>query len=564
MTVKFKGASGSEKIRYLKQRLDELKRLREPWFNRWQEVSEFISPYSGRFTTNDHQETRNYDSIYDNEAGRALNILTSGLASSATSPVRQWFKLTTNILKKKNDLEGAKWCSKVEKMLLETFQRSNTYNSLHMLYRDLCLFGVGVDLIYEDPDTVIRHHVLPAGEYCIQANDKGIVDTLYREFQLTVGQAVSFFGYDNLFHTIRLLYDQGQLEQYFTFCHAIEPREARDYRSASNKDMPFASYYFCLDDQSEDIIKEGGFKQFPALCPRWDAISGETYGISPGITALPNVKQLQVESECKSYIVENMARPPLQAPASIHNKYASIAPGSMTFLMNTGVDQAIKPIMSTVGDINSVTADIMQLKQDIRADFFVDLFLMIQQATDDRKTAAEIYALKEEKMLVLGSVVERLQHELLGPLVTITYEKLLALGAIPEPPQSIGGRLIDIEFQSMLAQSQRAVDINNVDRLMGFVQAMSAIQPTVVDIMDQDAMVRGYADRLAVDPEFIRSDEETEKIRAEREQQLQQQQQAEQAQAAGTTVNQLMQAQKAGAEASMATQSLEKVGGMYG
>lgn len=562
--TKFKSASGSEKIVYLRKRLDELKTIRAPWLERWREVSDFICPYAGRFEVNDHQQTRNYDLIYDNEGGRALNILTSGLASCATSPVRQWFKLKTKEIQSDNvDLSAAKWCADIEGLLLEVFQKSNTYNSLHMLYRDLCLFGVGVDLIYEDPDTIIRHHILPAGEYCIQVNNEGVVDTLYREFQLTVAQAVRFFGYDNLSNTIRLNFDQGELDTFYTFCQAIEPRNVRDPNSKSNKDMPFASYYFCTDDSSTDIIKESGFKQFPALCPRWDALSGETYGLSPSITALPNIKQLQIETECKSYIVEMLARPPLQAPATIHNKYVKMLPGQINYMMSTGIDQTIKPIVQTVGDIQSISADIMQLKQDIRADFFVDLFLMVQQSQDDRKTAAEIYALKEEKMLVLGSVVERLQHELLEPLVEITYSKLKEGGFIPPAPTNLGGRILDLEFQSMLAQSQRAVDINNIDRFISALQAITSTFPEVIDVIDSDKLVREYRERMGVAPSITRNQKDVDAIREQRNQAQQQQANAEQANLQGNTINQLMAAQKAGADASLATQQLAQVGGEF-
>lgn len=556
----FKSASGKEKVAYLRSRLDELKRLREPWLAKWREVSDYISPFSGRFEITDKQETRSYRFIFDNEAGRSVDILTSGLASSATSPVRPWFSLTNPSLKNKpNDISLKKKYAKMERLLLEVFQRSNTYNSLHMLYRDLCLFGVGVDLIYEDEENVIRHHILPVGEYCLQVNEKGIVDTLYREFVYTAKQAVQFFGYENLSTYIQESYDDGFLDRDFRFCHAIEPRVDRDPNSKKSKDMPFASYYFCLDDNSEDIIKESGFREFPALCPRWDALSGATYGLSPAITALPTVKQLQMEVNAKAEILELMAKPPMQAPSIIHNKYRTIGPDQIFFTMNTGQDQQIKPIYQPSGGIQAITADIATLQQSIRSTFFVDLFLMIQQAQDDRKTATEIYALKEEKMLVLGSVVERLQHELLAPLVRITYAKLVEMNLVEALPTGL-----DVEFRSMLAQSQLAVDINSIDRFLSMVQALSTSDPSVIDLIDMDQLVRGYADRMVVPPDMLRQDKDVQQIRDQRNQQMQEQQNAENAQVTGATINQLAQAQKAGAEASAATQSLSPVGGLSG
>lgn len=562
----FSQATPRERKTYLQQRLLDLKRERDPWLARWREVSRYISPFNGRFEVTDRLESRNYDYILDNIAGTSLDILVSGLASGATSPVRQWFKVGASNAALMRDITIAGWCSDVEHILLQVFQTSNTYNSLHSLYRELCLFGVGVDLIYDDADTIIRHHVLSAGEYCLQTNNKGVVDTLYREFQLTVAQAIQEFGWDSVTDYVHNLYDQGKLDQRVTFCHAIEPRHDRDRSALDSKNMPWASYYFIVDDDkhNKEIISESGFKRFPALCPRWDVIAGETYGLSPAIAALPNVKQLQQESEVKSNVLELLVNPPIQAPANMRQEAVSLAPNAINFTGSTGIDQTIKPILAGIGDINSLSQDIEGLKQEIRSNFFVDLFLMVQSSQDDRKTAAEIYALKEEKMLVLGAVVERLQHELLKPLVAIAFDRLAEENLIPEIPRQVAGNGLELEFQSMLAQSQRAIDINSIERMLSSIQAFSASMPDILDRLNPDGIVDAYRDRLAVDPVMIRSKEDADAIRQQRQQAQASQVQSEQASLEAGSINQLMQAQKAGASASLATQQLDQIGGEAG
>lgn len=562
--ARFSQATPTERKQYLMQRLTELKRLRSPWLDRWREVSDYVSPYNGRFETTDHLETRNYGFIYDNEAGRSLNTLVSGLASGATSPVRQWFKLALPDTNAMLDIATAEWCTEIEHQIMRAFQQSNTYNSLHALYRELCLFGVGVDLVMNDEDNIINHHVLTAGEYCLQVNSNGVVDTLYREFQLTVAQAINVFGWEDVPQVIREMYEQGALDKYYTFCHAIEPRHDRDLASPTSKNMPYASYYFMVDSDVKNggIISESGFKVFPALCPRWDVLAGETYGISPAMAALPNIKQLQQECECKSVVLELLVNPPIQAPSALRQEAISMAPGTLFFTGQTGTEQAIKPVITATGDINAITQDIMQLKQDIKSDFFVDLFLLIQQATSDRMTATEVQALKEEKMLVLGPVIERLQHELLNPLVTMVYNKLKERNMLPEAPANIKGGTLEIEFQSMLAQSQRAVDINAIDRMMSSLQAIASVQPEILDRVDPDGVFDIYRDRLAVDPKIARTLEEAQQIRDARNQAAAQQQQAAELEQGTASYNQFMQAQKAGADASMATQQLDPVVGM--
>lgn len=556
---KFSSASETEKISYLKSRLKQLKKAREPWLARWREVSDFISPYSGRFESNHKIDDRSYDLIIDNEAGRALNILVSGLSSAATSPVRQWFKLSTGNIDEDLNQDAAMWCSSVEKHLLKVFQKSNTYNSLHILYQELCLFGVGVDLIYDDFNNVIHHNILSAGEYCIATNDKGVVDTLYREFVLTTAQAVKFFGYDQLSDVVKQNFDNGKLEENILFCHAIEPREDRFIGSKTNLNMPFASYYFEVENITKMLARESGFEIFPALCPRWQVLNNEAYGISPCMIALPTVKQLQQEASDKSLIIENLADPAVQAPMSARQQPISLARGALNFTSNTGIDQQIKPINMANGDINAITQDIEMLKHAIRSDFFVDLFLLIQQAQNDRKTATEIYALKEEKMLVLGAVLERLQHELLEPLVTLTYNKLANVNFLAQAPEELQGKDITLEFQSMLAQSQRAIDVNNIDSFLARIQNMAAVTPDILDRIDTDGLYKVLANRYAVDPYINRNEQEIEDIRQQRLQQQQQMQQAEQAQALGQTAQSFAQAQKLGVDASLASQQMDAI-----
>lgn len=563
MIKKFSNATPIERSEYLLSRYKDLKAIRDPFMQKWREISEYIYPFMYKDSIHDKMDNKSFDKILNAEPIRCVNILTSGLASSATSPVRQWFKIALQQNSNNYNLENASWCADVERLMLKVYQESNTYNSLFNVYKELVTAGTAVDLIYDDYNNIIRHHVLTAGEYCIAQNSTGIVDTLYREFQLTVAQAVQFFGYDKLSLESKKLYDTGKLDEDIYFIHAIEPREDRNYNSKSNLDFPYASYYLEINRSDKGtIVYESGFKYFPAVCPRWDTLGNNAYGISPSMVALPDVKQLALQTECKTTILEKLANPPIQAPTSARQQPISLTPGAVNFTSNTSNEQQLKPIMAQVGDYNAITQDNLMLEKKINSAYYVDLFLLIQNAQTDRKTATEIYALKEEKMLVLSAVMERLQHELLSPLVLMTYEKLKDGNLIPPAPLELQGDRLDIEFSSMLAQSQRAVDINNVDRFISSMQAVGATSPDILDRLNPDGLVDTYADRLAVDPRVLRSREEAQEIRVQRQQQMQQQLEAEQAQAMGNTASSLAQAQKLSTDASLATQQLDAIGTM--
>lgn len=559
---KWDSLESNRKANMILQRWQDLKLQREPFLNHWQQVSKFVAPYSGRFNIHEHNQKRDQRFILDAHATHALNILASGMMSGASSPARPWFKITPVDDELLNDYQVTTWCDEVQKKLLKIFQQSNTYNSLHQLYRELALFGTGVDIIYNDPINVIQHHLLSAGEYCVETNAVGDVDTMYRNFELTTVQAVKFFGYENLPPEIQRAYDHGDLGVYWEFIHAIEPRIDRDYNANDNKNMPWGSYYIAVS--SSALIQESGFEYFPCVVPRWDIMGIDAYGVSPSMQHLPDIKQLQQETLRKAELIEIYTKPPIQVPSSARQNPISLGAGAINFVQSTGADQSIKPIVQSVGDLNAIRQDIAEIKQSIDKAFFVDLFMMIQQTAGDRRTTVEIYALQQEQMLALGPVMERMQNECLGRLVEIGYRKLLESNQLPEMPASLQGNPITIEYTSVLAQSQKSVDINAVDRLVSALSASAQIMPEVLDRIDPDGYVDEYRDRLGVAPKLLRSKEEADQIRQQRAQAQQMQQQQQEEMIAAQNDLTYQQAQKTGAEASLAMQSLDALGGDSG
>ena len=561
MATDFSKATPRERKQLLEQRLTDLKIKREPFLQLWKDVAQYISPYSGRFDIHNHGEERNLGLILDSEASRDLNILASGLMSGASSPSRPWFTIAPPNQELAEDYEVALWCSKVQRMILKLFQMTNTYNTLHSMYKELSLFGISADVLTDSYDVGLEHHLLSAGEYCVASDSAGNVNTLYREFELTVAQAVRQFGYNNLSKDIQHCFDRGYLSEYFSFVQAIEPRDDRDPNSPLAINMPWASYYFEQGSSVKDIISEGGYEDFPCIVPRWEVLGLDVYGSSPCMTVLPDVKQLQQETLRKMQLVDQMSMPPMQVPQSARNAHISLRAGAMNYTQSTANEQMIRPIISGMGDLNAVMQDIQQLHEAIKDGLFVRQFLMLEEAQNNRKTTVEVYALKEEKMLVLGSVVERNNNECLGRLVMMAYRRLMKAGLLPEPPQVLQNMAMDVEFQSVLSQAQKAVDINSVDRMVSAVASMANIMPEVLDRLDPDGYVDVYRERLDVDPKFLRSKEKADEIRQQRAQAQQQQAQMDQAQQGTMAMQQMAQAQKSGAEASLAQQQLDEVAG---
>ncbi len=561
----FSSATPKERRLYLLRRNDALKSIRADYLETYKKLATYIAPFSGCFSRSDKAGRRDMNAIYDNKASRCVDTLVGGLSSYATSPSLPWFRLVGNNDDYKYDHDAQMWLQKVQSIILDVFRRSNTYNSLHELYHNLCIFGTAASVVVEDPVTVIHHHVLPVGTFCLQNDEKGQVSTLYREFTLTASQAVRQFGYDKLSRSVQKAFDDGNTEVEFRFIHAIEPRVDRDLSSKSNLDMPWASYY--IEESSEDggILAESGYPYFPCICPRWQVSGLDPYGVSPAFGALPDIQQLQHATWRKAQLVDNLVEPPLQVPMNARQNPISLSSRAINYVASTSSDQAIKPILQSTGNIDVIGAEIDKLHQRIEQAFFYDMFLLLQQYAGTRKTATEVYGLKEEKMTVLGPVVERLQQECQAPLISIPYAILTRAGALPPPPASFGGKSFEIEFEGLLAQSQKSVDINPTNQFISAIQSFSATVPDVVDRIDPDGLVDVYAHRFSVDRHLLRNKSDADNIRQQRAEQMQQQQALAAGESVSSSMNSFAQAQKAGADASLASQQLDMsslIGGM--
>lgn len=523
-------------------RWGQLKAERASWLAHWKEISDYLLPRSGRFFIQDRDKGwRRHNNIYDSTGTRSLRVLAAGMMSGMTSPARPWFRLTTADPELDNQGEVKLWLAQCQKVMLDIFARSNTYRALHSMYEEIAAFGTGASIILPDYQNVIHHYPLTTGEYCIATNYRGEVDTLYREFQKTVHELVAEFGYENCSNSTKSLYDRGSLDQWVTIVHAIEPRSDRDHTKSDSINMAWKSCYFELNGERSKYLRESGFSKFPAVVPRWATVGGDIYGNSPGMEALGDIKQLQHEQLRKAQAIDFKTKPPLQVPTSMKNRDIEALPGGISFVDMGSPSAGIKTAFEVNLDLSHLLADIGDVRERIRGSFYADLFLMLANQTDARMTATEVAERHEEKLLMLGPVLERLQNELLDPLIDITFDRMIEAGIVPPPPESIQGINLNVEYVSMLAQAQRAVGTNSIDRFVGTLGQVAQYKPEVLDKLDTDKWADSYADMLGVDPELIVQKEQVDQIRLQRAQAQAKQAQMDQLNQASQTAKNLGQ-----------------------
>ena len=504
-------------IRSYNKRLEALRSERSTFIPLFRELSDYHLAHRGRFLTSDRNKgyKRNTKQI-NNTSRMSARTLASGMMSGITSPARPWFRLSSGEADL-DDVQAVKmWLHQVQNIMYKVFSHSNVYNSLHQLYAELGVFGTAAMGVFHDFENVIWCKPYTVGSYMIGLNSQNISDTFYREYEISVGQCVKQFGLENCSTSVQQQWEKGNSEAWVKIVHAVEPNDDRDGNSVLAKDKPWRSVYYEAKNHggarsdNDKFLRESGFDDFPILTPRWDVTAEDVYATDcPGITAIGDTKALQLAERRKYQALDKIVNPPLQGPSSLKNKVNGHTVGPNDIVWHEQNSDGLRSIYENFRpDINAINGEIMNVEQRVKRAFYEDLFLMLANTDRRQITAREVAEKHEEKLLMLGPVLERLHTELLDPLIDRTFNILQQNGVLPPPPEELQNKELNVEYVSVLAQAQRLVATGAVDRLVGFTGQLAAVWPEARHKVNATRAVDEYAESLGVDPAIVRSDQE--------------------------------------------------------
>ncbi|MDA3040713.1 MAG: portal protein [Actinomycetota bacterium] len=520
----YKGKRGPALRRYR-----NLENDRSSWRSHWQEISDYILPRRGKYLieSQNSRGRKRTSKIIDSSATQALRTMAAGMMSGMTSPSRPWFRFTSSDRTLMENYEVQQWLSDIETIIRAILQRSNFYTSMHTVYEELGGFGTAPLYRQRNFNSVIRFRPFTAGEYVIAENDEGVVDTVGRHFAMTVAQVVRKFvhqpegsmDWKGASTATKRLWEQQNYDALVPVLHIIQPRPLAE-RNPSARDqtnMPFSSVYFEYGGDGDDLLFEGGFKRLPVYVPRWDVRPGDIYGQSPGMETLPDVKQLQHQQKRLAQAIDKMVNPPMVASVQLRGKPTSVLPGSNTYVDPSQGSQGFTPAYMVQPRVNEMMMSIQEVQERIQRGFFADLFAMMINSDRRQITATEVAERHDEKLVLLGPVLQRVNTELLDPVLDDVFEFAMEAGLLPEPPSALQGSEIDVEYISLLAQAQQAVSSASIERTLSFAGNLAAVFPNITDIIDADEALRQYADSLGNDPAILRDAAAVDKMRGERQ-----------------------------------------------
>lgn len=474
--------------------------------------------------------------IIDSVGTKAARDLAAGMLNGVASPAREWFNLRLARFQERPPIQLVRWLQEVRRRMFVVLAESNFYNSMALMLLDLVVFGTAGMLVYEDFDDVIRCYNLPVGEFRIAQNHRRDVHRCSRVSMMTIEQLVQDFGEENLTEYSRNKYKQGGKE----ILHGIRVGHLIEANVQDERYIPggaaFREFYWELTNNPQNqILSKRVFTERPGGFPRWEVLGNNVYGLSPGMDALGDIIQLQHEQIRKSEAIDLMTDPPMVMDAALKNQRGGNRPGGRFYVPSYSTAGA-KPTHQTQLPLADLTADIRDVQQRIRDSFFNDLFRMISQLQTVR-SATEIDARREEKLILMGAVLERLENEALDPIMARVFGIMKRKGLIPELPEGFEEQDVQIQYASILSDAQRAAGTSVIERFMQVVGNTAALVPDVKHVVDWHELLREYGGRLSVPATGINPREVTdEKIAAE--------QQGLEAQQAAMVGNDLTQAAK--------------------
>lgn len=520
------------------------------WWPHWRLLSDYILPRRSRFLVTDRNRgDRRNQKIIDPTAMLAARTQRAGMFTGITSPARPWFSLQTPDPDLMESTPVKEWLHVVTERMRAAMLRSNLYNALPILFGDIGTFGTGAFVVLEDARSIFRCYPLPIGSFTLSQSDALRVDTLTREYTMTVRQVIDSFG-DKASIAVRNMYQNGQYEQPVQITHVVSPNLWADPGMKDGKNMPVSSCYYETSGDSQTFLRESGFKSFPVMAPRWEVTGEDTYASEcPGMVCLGDVQALQLLHKRKAQANEKNLNPPLVAPSSMRNASISQIAGDVTYTdVQGGNKDALRSLYEVRFDISGTLEDIRDHQQRISRAYYEDLFLMLAQSDRRDITAREIDERHEEKMLMLGPVLERLNSELLDPLIDRVFNIMLHRGLFPKPPEELQNVDLRVEYISIMAQAQKLLSANGIERFTGFVANLATEKKDlgVWDKLDTDQIVDEYGSIMGVPPKIVRSDDDAAQARDQRAQQQQQAQQLAMGEQAAKNANLLSKTDTSG------------------
>lgn len=527
---------------HLIRRWRSLRDKRSVWHQHWDDLARVMLPRRLGFASTPVEGESRTEDIFDGTPMQAARGLANAVGGMLRPEGQQWFFLRAD--EADQDEEAKLWLAEAEERLIAALEnpRARFRQATGEADLDLVVFGTPVIFVGEGKslDHLLFQAVHPKDAVAF-FSDEGAPEGVFRLRSFTMRQAEDRFGRDNLSEPARRKLEEKKFDETIDILHAVVPREEGRAGALLAQNLPWANIWLEVDAKHE--ISVGGFHEFPFVVPRWDTSSGEDYGRSPGMIALPDANTLQAMGETLLVAGQRSADPPLMAPNDGAFSEVNTFPGGLSYYdIETAATVRGNPFFALEPGSNMPLT--LEMQSGVREQVFAAFFRNVLNLPVDgpEMTATEVIQRKEEFIREIGPVFGRLETDYTAPMIERAFMVMLRAGALPPIPPALRGANVRFEYESPVKKIRQQTEAAAAKMWAAEMANMAQFKPEALDLINVDALGRFTAEAVGIPHEIVNGRETVEEIRRARAQQ-------EQAQAEATASREVAEIAKTGADA---------------
>lgn len=530
----------SDIVKRVMSRMSLLQSARQLHEQVWDDCYKHTFPQRGTglqstvaMTASEHQ--RDKARIFDDTAPDGVKTGVSAFLGAAVPSNAVWAGLEVG-----NDTEQEKqWLEKMSIFIWQNIHSSNFDAEAFDAMSDHWVAGWSVMYLSEQPGGGYYFETWPIAQcYIASSQPGGMIDTVYRKFEYTVGQCVNTYGIEAVSQSTRDLYQDGKVDDKVELILAIEPRSTyADGGGRLAKQLPIAHYV--IETRGRHTVKESGYHEFPCMCPRGMRIPASAYATGLVSDCLPSIQTLNEMVKQTLQAAELSIAPPMLVvnDGVINARNIKIGPRKNIVVSST---DSMKPLM-TGAEIKTGIVIAQNLQAQIKKMLVAD---QMPPADGPIRTAYEWSVRVQMVRALMGPLFGRLMAEWLQPMIARAFglawraNEASGYQMLGEPPRSLLGRALNVKYLSPLARSQKQAEVDAMDGFeANLLQTAGAMgDMSILDVYDVEQAKRERATLTAIPQKLMRDKKVVDQIRQQRaEAQQAAQQQALQAQGQAET-----------------------------
>ncbi|SCA55385.1 Bacteriophage head-to-tail connecting protein [Candidatus Terasakiella magnetica] len=424
-----------------------------------------------------------------------MDQLAASMLAHLTPPWARWFGLTAGPDVEEGEIESLNQdLDKASAMLQTHFERSNFSIEMHQCFLDLVTVGSACLLFEEAPPgeaSAFRFTAVPLSQVMMEEGVNGMLSDTFRRSEMSLDHLRARFAESKLPHDMVARAEKNKDELFSVVEAVIENGPRFEYMAVLEHG------HGGLGEPT--LLRRGVFSHSPFIGFRWLKAPGESYGRSPVMKALPDIKTANkvVELALKNASIAVTGIWQADDDGVLNPATIKLVPG--TIIPKAVGSAGLTPLQSPGSfDLSQVVLE--ELRKRIRHALLADKL----GATESKQmTATEVLERSAEMARILGATYGRLQAELLTPLVVRALAVLNRRGEING--LRIDGRYIDLQYKSPLARQQTRKEAQDI---LAWIQSLNSLGPEAMGLIDPLKAARFLAKAYGVPGEILRSEED--------------------------------------------------------